>query len=325
MPAALSHWILGKRLLMSQDFSDEFPRINKNAFLWGCQGPDIFFFHRKLPWQKNDSLKKYGSYLHVDDPALLFRSLAKICRYCADAENANAIFSYALGYCCHYCYDRNLHPLVYYNTALLEKTDIRGFDYNYHADIEANMDIILLRREYRLIYKGNGLEEISMNNCLPQFAGVEKTISQIYKLLLMDLYGEKPNDLPTATLAGDFMLTMGLLDDKYFVKKPIMEFAEKILPNMAEGVVSGLMHSNKEDMSFDHANLLRNTWFNPSDRSQRSKADLYEITAQAEKDTLTLTKMFAAAVADKNNEDFDSFICGINFNGRLAEQDSVQF
>lgn len=320
MPAAISHWILGQRIINSERFTEEFPNVNKEAFLWGCQGPDIFFYHRQMPWQKADSLRVYGNYLHDDDPVHLFRSLAKICRYCADIEDGDIIFSYALGHCCHYCYDRRLHPLVYYNTALLEKTDRRGSDYKYHCDIESNMDMILLRHERR-----QRINDVDMRDTLPQFPHSDKVIARLYKLLLKDLYGECASNFAFYTLAGDFALNMGLLDDKHAYKKPVVESAEKLLPNIREGALSGLIHSKTEDLGFDYGNIRKNMWFNPSDRSQRSTMDLYEITDAAETDTWELMKLFAEAVDDRRNENFDQFICGINYEGNLADADAVKF
>lgn len=320
MPAAISHWILGQRIINSESFAAEFPNVNKEAFLWGCQGPDIFFYHRRMPWQKADSLRIYGNYLHRDDPIHLFRSLAKICRYCADIEDSDLIFSYALGQCCHYCYDRRLHPLVYYNTALLEKTDRRGFDYKYHTDIEANMDIILLRHERRQL-----IGEVSMKDTLPQFPHSDKVISRLYKLLLKDVYGECPSNFSLYTLAGDFVLNMGLIDDKYAVKKPIVESAEKLLPNISEGALSGLIHAKSEDLGFDYGNIRKNMWYNPGDRSERSTMDLYEITDAAESDTWEFIRLFAAAVKNRYFENFGQFIRGINFEGNLANADVVKF
>ena len=311
MPAAFSHWILGRRIVNSPLFESEFPNVNKNAFLWGCQGPDIFFYHRLLPWQKNHSLRKYGGLLHECDPTMLFDSLAKVCRYCLNSDDANTVYSYTLGLCCHYCYDRRLHPLVYYNIALLEKTDERGCNYKYHCEIESNMDIIMMRYEMNKL-----TSEMSMRDCLPDFSGSDKAIARLYSLLLNDMYGIRASSVSVMTLAPDFKFNLGLLDDKYAVKKPLISSAERILPMLKEGSFSGLVHTVSEDMGFDYANLLKSTWFNPSDRSSKSDENLYEITSAAESDTWELIRLFAAAVRDKSNANFEQFTRGLDFEGR---------
>ena len=40
---------------------------NKNAILWGAQGPDFILSHRCLPGQSGESIKKYGAYLQDED------------------------------------------------------------------------------------------------------------------------------------------------------------------------------------------------------------------------------------------------------------------
>lgn len=310
MPAAFSHWILGKRIINDSYFDENYPEINQAAFLWGCQGPDIFFYHRLMPWQKNDSIREYGNILHKCNPTALFNSLSKVCRYCYGTNDFMAVYSYALGFCCHYCYDRRLHPLVYYNTALLEKTDERGRDYKYHSDIESNMDIILLRSETSLL-----TSEISMKECLPQCPDLNKAVATVYRLLLMDMYSFRPSKKSAMTLTSDFINNIGLLDDAHSVKKHIVCAAEKILPNVREGSLSGLIHAVSEDTGFDYANLLKNTWFNPDDRREKSNMNLYEITDAAQSDTMELIKIFSCAVNDRHSVSFNEFTQGINFEG----------
>ena len=117
MPDIISHWLLGKRILNEPGFKELFHHIDKEAFIWGCQGPDVLFFHRMMPWQSG-SLRKYGSSVHSGNPSMLFNSLAKVCRYCSDRLDFNLILSYCIGFCSHYCYDRLVHPFVHYNMEL---------------------------------------------------------------------------------------------------------------------------------------------------------------------------------------------------------------
>ena len=311
MPAAISHWILGSKIINEQAFKEELPEVNPNAFLWGCQGPDIFFYHRLLPWQKNDSLKKYGGLLHGCDTTALFHSISKVCRYCLSREYFPLIYSYALGFCCHYCYDRLLHPLVYYNIALLEKTGSCGDNYNYHSDVEANMDIILLRRETGLL-----ISELDIRDCLPKCENLDKAVAAFYTLLLMDIYAFRPSVKSVSTLASDFYSNISLLNDPHFVKKPVCRAVEKLIPQLNAGTISGLLHTASEDMSFDYANILKNTWFNPDDRSEKSNMNLYEITDTAKFDTLELMLLLSKSIVDKSSVDFAEFTRSLDFEGR---------
>ena len=48
MPAAISHYLLARRVLDDPAF-DKSRSFSQNAFLWGAQGPDSFFTHRFFP------------------------------------------------------------------------------------------------------------------------------------------------------------------------------------------------------------------------------------------------------------------------------------
>lgn len=313
MPSIVSHMLLGQRICTDQAFTEKFPRLDKAAFLWGCQGPDILFFHRVLPWQSG-SLRKYGSRLHSGDPTALLYSMAKICRYCRERDNFWQIYSYALGFCCHYCYDRRLHPLVYYNCELLEKTDERGSRYNYHMEIESNLDIMMLRHD-----AGKLICEIRQTDCLPECEGLEDSIALFYALLLCDMFGVHTPRSSTAVLTKDFIGFAAIFDDTHAVKKPLAEAAEYVLPYIRpgyrRGAITGRIHAQSEDMGFDYGNLLGNTWFNPWDKSERSNMNFYELTDAAQRETMQLADLFADEVAKKGSTNFALFTHGVNFSG----------
>ena len=63
MPAFSTHYLFAKEMMEDLRRAADFP-LNKDAVLIGTQGPDIFFFHRALPWQKGKTLRKAGSAMH---------------------------------------------------------------------------------------------------------------------------------------------------------------------------------------------------------------------------------------------------------------------
>ena len=317
MPDIISHWLMGRRICRDSFLSGLFPEAETDAFLWGCQGPDILFYHRSMPWQTG-SLRSYGSAMHKGNPSTLLRSLAKVCRYCADREDYNLIYSYALGFCSHYCYDRTVHPLVYYNIELLEKTDERGINYKYHNVIENNLDVMLLLHD-----TGRRPDEISLSDCLPACEGIKAAAAVIYSLLICDLYGLHTPRKSAVTLAGDFSYAISLRNDSHFLKKPIAEAAEKLLPyvrpGMAGGVLSGKFHPRQAETDFDYGNMTGSMWFNPHDRSSRSSRNFFELTDMAQVDSMRLMELFEKEVARKGSGDFDKFTDGINFSGQRVE------
>ena len=313
MSDLISHWLLGKRILNEKNYTEAFPFLDENAFLWGCQGPDILFFHRMMPWQSG-SLRNYASAIHKGDPASVLRSLAKICRYCADRQDYALILSYSMGFCCHYCYDRAVHPLVHYNIELLEKTDERGSNYRYHGLIESNYDLMLLKRE-----KGLSITDIDINDCLPECDGIDKAVALLYSLLLCDLYGVHTPRKRSIELADDFRAGVKLRKDSLFIKKPAAEFAERLLPYVKPGVkggaISGRFYPKNYDTGFDYANVTNCVWFDPRDRSFRSNKSFFDLTNMAQFESEALIDMFVDEVTHKGCGDFEGFTGGVNFSG----------
>ena len=317
MPDIISHWLLGRRICRDSFLADLFPDIEKAAFLWGCQGPDILFYHRSMPWQSG-SLRQYGTAMHKGDPSALLRSLSKVCRYCADRKDSAVIYSYALGFCCHYCYDRTVHPLVHYNTELLEKTDERGSNYKYHALIESNMDLMLLKHD-----TGRLPGEMNLSDCLPECEGIEAAAAVIYSLLICDLYGLHTPRKAAVVLADDFRNSISLRNDSHFIKKPIAEAAERLLPYVRPGTAGGALscrfHPRNEDTGFDYGNMTGSVWFDPQDRSVRSNKNFFELTDDAQVDSMRLMELFDGEVSCKGSTNFDMFTHGINFSGHRVE------
>ena len=313
MADLISHWLLGKRILNDDSFAEAYPFLDREAFLWGCQGPDILFFHRMMPWQSG-SLRPYGSSIHKGDPAAVLRSLSKICRYCADRQDYALILSYSMGFCCHYCYDRLVHPLVHYNIELLEKTDERGNNYNYHALIESNYDLMLLRQE-----KGLSINDLDITECLPECQGFDKAAALLYSLLLCDLYGVHTPIKLSMTLAEDFRSAVKLRKDSLFIKKPVAELAERLLPYVRPGVKGGALacrfYTKNYDTGFDYANITNSVWFDPRDKSFRSNASFFDLTSMAQFESKALIDIFVEDVTHKGCGDFESFTGGVNFSG----------
>ncbi len=313
MPAIVSHWLMGKRILKDEHFAHKLSDLNTNAFLWGCQGPDILFYHRKMPWQSG-SLSSYGAALHSGDPNRLLRSLAKVCRYCSDRQDYDVIYSYAMGFCSHYCYDRLVHPLVHYNMELLEKTDERGSNYKYHNVIESNYDIMLLRHD-----TGGSIGDMNLNDCLPACEGIDAAAALIYSLLLCDLYGVHTPRKSAITLASDYRYMISLCNDSHFVKKPVAEVLERLLPYVKPGIKGGVLSSRfrarAEDKSFDYGNMTGSVWFEPKDKSIRSNLSFFGLTDLALADSKHLIELFGSEVALKGRTNFEEFTDGINFGG----------
>ncbi len=155
MPAATTHVIFAKEVYerLPQQIQNEI--TNKHMFYLGSQGPDMLFFHRAsvLP----GSLKKYGDMLHEEkiwDVIQFFEEYS---------ANDRDLFSYYLGYLCHYALDSQAHPLIfaYARSKSLETGDNEGV---IHVTSEGAIDVWLLNQRGRKISSYDVYKDIHVSH-----------------------------------------------------------------------------------------------------------------------------------------------------------------
>ncbi len=115
MPAIAAHHFFGHSVLEQlppalqlQAISPELESVLHQAFDWGCQGPDILFYHL-FPTGRREN---FGAIFHREKiPQSFFYLTRTVCTLSAPYE-AHLLFAYLMGYVCHYCLDRQVHPYI---------------------------------------------------------------------------------------------------------------------------------------------------------------------------------------------------------------------
>ncbi|MEG1887474.1 MAG: zinc dependent phospholipase C family protein [Oscillospiraceae bacterium] len=175
MPALITHGIMGKQLFEALKSNEE---LNYNAFVWGAQGPDIFFydvfsFKNLIPLSRK---------LHKENPAEFIDSINCQLENITDEEKLNATKSYMYGFISHVMLDFYLHPFVYNAQALLAQK-INGKPRMMHHKIEHNLDVALL------LNLGINMNAFDLKTILPKdgelFRLIEKTYNKtgVYRAL----------------------------------------------------------------------------------------------------------------------------------------------
>lgn len=133
MPNIWTHCMFGQSLAERAGFSADLEqRENGNLYRLGCQGPDLLFFHRFLPWQRG-SMTKLGSAMHERHCGPFLMTMADCSRTTGERS---PLFRYALGFMTHHVLDRTMHPYVFY------RGGYRPWD---HQRFEVAMDTLLVR------------------------------------------------------------------------------------------------------------------------------------------------------------------------------------
>lgn len=306
MPALVSHWLLGKRVISHIDEHPEIPRLDVPAFLWGCQGPDVLFYQCRVPWRFGQKLNEFGSRLHFDPAAQLFDTLVNMLDS-HDCRNYDQVMSYALGMCCHFSYDAAAHPYVYWLEKHMSETDSRGSDFQYHAEIESMLDIIMLRSELGLTPL-----DIKLTDCLETNPRTSPAIAEIYTYLLSNLYDFEVLPKTARLLVSDSLELFRVLNDPHQTRRPLLSVGEKLL-RLSGGSMSAFVRPVAESLRYDYANTTHREWFNPcACKSVVSRDDFFAVTDRAEADVYPLMEFFVGAVRNGGG-DFERFLDGKSF------------
>ena len=265
MPAAITHYYHALRVL--ELWKPNHTEVERDAFLWGAQGPDLLFYPRALPWQKGESLSSFGERLHQESVS---RTVSILHEY-GEAHPSECVWSCIAGFLCHYAADRICHPFIEAQARELLKIQPDQDAQIAHHEMESALDVVLLR------YEAGALPiEFSLKKTLPKNQKVQAEIVSLYAFLLHVRFGVS-HALPLVEQAvKDARTAMGWLNDHTSLKKPLVERWEK--KHGGKHTLSCHIRGVGEGDDFDYANTLLQTWRSPEDGRENNESflDVYE-------------------------------------------------
>lgn len=279
MPAVITHYLHAERVL--DRLEDEKPKkkYDRDAFLWGAQGPDVFFCHRIFPWQRGGSLQKYGGRLHKEAPSKILEAMRA---YLKSTSQKKLVSSYISGFLCHYSLDRTSHPFVRFESEELYRLHPEQSVQIFHHEVESALDVIMMRRE-----KSELASEFDLKNGFPKNSGVQDAIAGLYVYLLEELYGKKYSKEQLIQVTGDARKGFGLLNDKTGLKKQLLERIER--HGKRGNILSCHFRGLLEDGEYDYANIDLNIWF---DGDEERSEDYFAVFDRAVEDAVRLVTGF---------------------------------
>lgn len=295
MPSLISHWLLGKRVLPALREREDI-EFKERCFLWGCQGPDILMYHGLMPWRTGANLRRFVKPLHESVPSAVFSALAD-----PPAELKGQLsdhhLSYALGMCCHYALDRTTNPYISQLTEKLRQTDPRGTEYNYRAQIESSLDVMLLRREKNIFP-----DELRLVECVPLGRRTEEAVSHEINHLIESIFGICVWDRDTMKLVNDTRTALRLLNDPYGNRRCAAGRIESILGK--SGKLTAFMRPFMEDLKIDYANLMHKEWCDPINTNETSCESFFELVDRAQEYFTSLADFFIDALRSEEKPSF---------------------
>ncbi len=271
MPAALSHALLAEKVLamLHQDRPDL--NIREAGYFWGAQGPDFFFFHRFLPWQKGESLQEYGGRLHEAPPA---QTLQRMRVYIKAHPDRTEAASYVLGFLTHFAFDSTAHPFVRYGARQLHLQQQPSTEDTCHNAIESALDVILLR------YEKAGLPtDVNLKKLVSPDKAAQTEIAALYRELLSGIFGAEVSDQKLLEALSDCRSTLGLITDRTLIKRPFLQWVER--KRKSPPTLSCHLRGISEGDDYDYANILQAEWSWPPESEQVRTESFLELYEQA--------------------------------------------
>ncbi len=187
MPAHITHSIFGERVLaggISEQTTSGasvcgYP-LNRLAYEWGLQGPDLLFF---ATLAGNKKLPHCGRMMHHQNVDRLFMALQQYAVEIKDTCDFRVVYSYILGFCCHYVLDKNCHPYVFFEQSKREINNPRL--YSVHHKVESDIDSALAERRLGISPRQFRMPDAVMHDdsvCLPICGLFSYLLTHVYDI-----------------------------------------------------------------------------------------------------------------------------------------------
>ncbi len=275
MPAVVSHYLLAERVFSSLKIYEPHHKLNHTAFLWGAYGPDIFFSHRIMPWQKQKSLSYIAKKMHNMDADKILNYLMAY----AENNRDNTAKSYALGFVTHYAFDSTAHPFIIYFSDIMKEIKPDFHTSICHNDIESNLDTLFLKYE-----TSKSINKFKIQQTSPIDSKVEKVIADMLHDFFLSFGLGNIDQKIIIQAQRDWHNSLVLLNDSTGAKRHIVKFGEKFLhiPPM----LSPIMRTPYPDLSFDYANMKHRDWYKYN--NEKHNENFFELVDLSEELSLKL-------------------------------------
>lgn len=248
MPYVYAHAFCGERTLdlISNDTNSSAERVmrdklfaNQSLFLFGCQGPDPWFYHNSSPFMRNRSYADFGDLLHRQNIDGTFSAMLNSVL----ADDTDRRFAYFAGYLCHYALDTAAHPYVVHRTQ----------EARFHTPFEAAIDIALLKE------KGETLLTMPLKSLLAPIPAAPFAALHIAAAKAMNypLPEEAAIEPPL-----HMVKLLPALSDPYGLKLPLYKALERLL-GKKDAITNKLFYPNVGAKVMDVLNRAHASWQAP--------------------------------------------------------------
>ena len=291
MPSITTHHLFGQTVLKmrGEDLSPD----AYDAFVWGCQGPDPFFF--AAFGTRPRVYLRFGQLLHSTGVTRSFGFFLDSARR-AEGPSREILRGYLSGYLCHYALDRTAHPYVYARqyeacARLGQEKDLTHF----HMRLESAIDAAF-----------SGITS-NPTDLLPANRRVFRAVGGMLSEAARTVYG---SSLPAGCFrraAGRMRLTERFLKSKRGLKRRAVSRIERLFAPAS--LYDAMSHEDGTKGIDDPLNLGKAPWRDPAGGGERTESfpALFEAAKETAVRLIGLAESGADAEQITNGTDF----CGL--------------
>ena len=277
MPAFVTHHLFADSVYkaLPEGAAKRAVAQNYDAFLWGCQGPDVLFFNKI-----STVLPLWGFIMHVDK---VQENMVAMQRYLLRTRQGlffGQQLAYCLGFLCHYALDKNAHPYVYYLQHAFMKKGEAGA--GVHNRIESDIDTVLYRQ---LTGRSVGRYVIPKSMFHP---ATTRGVALILTYLLKKVYFAKTNvnKVENSFVWDNFFMTL-------FVENgAITHRGGVFLDSFCKKKYGFSGYMRREPVGWDCLNLRHHPWCNLNSPGSTCTLDFYQIMGCARQEACTMINAF---------------------------------
>lgn len=276
MPAIVSHYLLADRVYNILNDLEPKLDINRNAFIWGASGPDMFFCHGLMPYNKERSLHYYGLKLHNIPAAKMINYLVAYSR----AKQDDIAMSYALGFVTHYVFDSIAHPFILYSAEVESYVHPHKQASTCHHELESVLDTLFLRKERNKL-----ISHFPLQSAAPIDPVVNISIAGLMQGYLLYEFGKGFYKSEIVKAQQDWHFSLAALNDPTGIKHSIIKTGEKIIG--LSPMLSPVFRRDFPSIESDPANLKHIPWFHEQERSEHTES-FFDLADQSEARSIEL-------------------------------------
>ncbi len=287
MPAFATHYIFLEELKDEIEKRADFVLDIKTAGI-GCQGPDIFLFHRLWPpLTIYKSLNGVSTALHRCKNEKIFEAF---CDCLQQTENRDIAKSYIYAFILHYALDRNCHPYVYARQDEMTAADSTMHPLTAHNTVEHAIDTYLLKTRLG-IYPPC---EFDSKATFSDDALVNNEITRILNDTINMVCGREVPPSEIIRAIEDTARTQDRLRDTDGSATKLAHRVETLLKPVAKNFkLSASIKPKDLELAANCANIDRKPWTSPYTGETRTDS-FEELMAQSKADALRLLDGFEA-------------------------------